>query len=87
MGVCSRVVMASQRAAAALRVDVDRASRSRCLEWPCSARRARVDSAAAVPAASSDLAGSRMRPDRPYHLWASARLDAHLLTLAGHNPG
>ena len=30
MGVCSRVVMASQRAAAALRVDVDRASRSRC---------------------------------------------------------
>jgi hypothetical protein len=60
MGVCSRVVMASQRAAADLRVDVDRASRSRFLGWQCSARRARVDSAAAVPAASSDLAGSRM---------------------------
>ena len=27
------------------------------------------------------------RPDVAYHLWATARFDAELLTLAGYNPG
>jgi hypothetical protein len=46
-----------------------------------------VNSSCHPAAASSDLARSRMRPDRPYPFVGKRSLDAHLLTLAGHNPG
>jgi len=50
--------------ATALHVDAERASRSRCLAWQCSARRTLVNSSSHRPAAA--LAASRMRSARLY---------------------